>query len=54
VRIRSLSLCELFGVGAHPIDRQAIELVDAEKGLVIVRVEVGIDMPNTAQKKCAK
>ena len=26
------------------------ELVDAEKGLVIVRVEVGIDMPNTAQE----
>jgi hypothetical protein len=26
------------------------ELVDAERGLVIVRVEVGTDMPNTAQK----
>jgi hypothetical protein len=25
-------------------------LLDAEKDLVMVRVEVGIDMPNTAQK----
>jgi hypothetical protein len=32
------------------LERVKKELVDAEKSLVIVRVEVGIDMPNTAQK----
>ena len=32
------------------LERVTKELVDAERGLVIVRVEVGIDMPNTAKK----
>lgn len=40
-----LSVLEING-----LERVTKALVDAEKGLVIVRVEVGIDMPNTAQK----
>jgi hypothetical protein len=47
----------------NELERVTKELVDAEKGLVIVRVEVGIDMPiprknnvqnNSQMSRCTK